>query len=138
MVAVYLDTIKRIVNHLVAFFLLYPTISTGFCLTQLLYVHYYRGLMKPTYSPYAPEPSVIMPACNEESGMLAFLARLHSALSTCFTDYEVIIVNDGSMDKIWALTSNAAARFSWLRCLHFMRNFGKEAAMDSASPAPNR
>ena len=77
----------------------------------------------------APELTLIIPACNEACGILTFLDQLHTALSGCCTDFEVVVIDDGSRDKTWALISDAAARFDWLHCLRFTRNFGKEAAI---------
>ena len=76
-----------------------------------------------------PELSVIVPAYNEAGGILAFLDSLHSALSSCCTDFEVLVIDDGSTDTTWPLVRDAATRFSWLHCLRFTRNFGKEAAL---------
>jgi len=76
-----------------------------------------------------PELSIIVPACNEASGILTFLDRLHTVLSGCCADFEVWVVDDGSRDDTWALVNGAASNFSWLHCLRFTRNFGKEAAI---------
>ena len=76
-----------------------------------------------------PELTVIIPAYNEASGILTFLERLQRALSGCCTDFEVLVIDDGSRDTTWSLVHGAAARYEWLRCLRFTRNFGKEAAV---------
>lgn len=76
-----------------------------------------------------PELTVIIPACNESSGILIFLEQLYSSLSTCCTDFEVLVVDDGSSDNTWSLVSGATSRFSRLSALSFTRNFGKEAAI---------
>ena len=76
-----------------------------------------------------PELTVIIPAYNEASGILTFLERLQSALTGCCTDFEVLVIDDGSRDTTWQLVHGAAARYGWLRCLRFTRNFGKEAAV---------
>lgn len=76
-----------------------------------------------------PELSIIVPACNEASGILTFLDRLHAVLSSCSAAFEVLVIDDGSRDQTWPIISDAASRFEWLRGLRFTRNFGKEAAI---------
>ena len=76
-----------------------------------------------------PELTVIIPACNEADGILIFLDQLHAVLAKCCSDFEVVLVDDGSKDDTWSLVADASLRFPWLRCLRFTRNFGKEAAM---------
>jgi polyisoprenyl-phosphate glycosyltransferase len=76
-----------------------------------------------------PEVSIIIPAFNEACGILTFLDRLQTVLSSCCADFEVVVIDDGSRDQTWALVSGAAAHSSRIRCLRFTRNFGKEAAI---------
>jgi glycosyltransferase involved in cell wall biosynthesis len=76
-----------------------------------------------------PELTVIIPACNEADGILIFLDQLHAVLAECCSDFEVVVVDDGSKDNTWSLVADVSVRLPWLRCLRFTRNFGKEAAM---------
>ena len=81
------------------------------------------------HSQNEPELTVIIPAFNEACGILTFLDLLQAALSGCCADFEVLVIDDGSRDETWPLVRDAASHFSWLRCLRFTRNFGKEAAV---------
>lgn len=76
-----------------------------------------------------PELTVIIPACNEARGILTFLDCLHTSVSGCCAEFEVVVVDDGSCDETWALLSAASANSGWLYGLRFTRNFGKEAAI---------
>jgi glycosyltransferase involved in cell wall biosynthesis len=76
-----------------------------------------------------PELTVIIPAYNEADGILTFLEHLHAALSDCCSDFEVVVIDDGSRDETWQLVHGAASRSDWLHAFRFTRNFGKEAAI---------
>ncbi len=43
-------------------------------------------------------------------------------------EYEVILVNDGSPDNSWALIEQFTARYSWVRGIRLMRNYGQHNA----------
>ena len=47
-------------------------------------------------SPFAPQVSVLLPAYNEEAGIVA---STHSLLDLRYPTHEVIVVNDGSTDS---------------------------------------
>ena len=79
--------------------------------------------------PETPELSIIIPAHNEACGILIFLEHLHTVLSACSTDFEVVVIDDGSRDESWMLINKAALQHDWLHALRFTRNFGKEAAI---------
>ena len=59
-------------------------------------------------SPFTPPVSIILPAYNEEAGVVA---SVHSLLDLRYPRYEVIVVNDGSLDgtgdwvQIWFATA---------------------------------
>lgn len=69
----------------------------------------------------APRTTVIIPAYNEEEGLLVVLSKLFSAIDDT---YEVIVVDDGSADA----TGEVAARFP-CRVLTHSANRGKGEAM---------
>jgi glycosyltransferase involved in cell wall biosynthesis len=75
------------------------------------------------------ELSVIVPAFNEAQGIAAFLERLFGVLRGCCERFDVWVVDDGSRDDTWQCLRSARERYSELRGLRFIRNFGKEAAL---------
>lgn len=74
--------------------------------------------------------SLIIPVYNEAACLPAFEAELASviALMNSYT-FEVIYVNDGSLDSSLDFIRTLSAQKSYVRYLSFSRNFGKEAAM---------
>jgi glycosyltransferase involved in cell wall biosynthesis len=52
------------------------------------------------------EVSVIIPAFNEEESLKDFIESLKSVLITTISDYEIIIVDDGSTDNTYPIVSN--------------------------------
>ena len=79
----------------------------------------------------APSPafSVLVPAFNEADNLAAFLARLIPVMEGLGRSFEVILIDDGSVDDTWARWSELSARDPRLRGLRFSRNFGKEIAI---------
>ena len=58
---------------------------------------------------YQPKVSVIVPAWNEEVGILA---TLHSILRNQYTNLEIIVVNDGSTDRSRQIVDNFIKKYS--------------------------
>ena len=79
-----------------------------------------------------PKVSIIIPVYNAEK----YLARcLESILNQDFTDYEVVLVDDGSTDGSCAICERYAAKYPWIVFLHkenggvsSARNLGLEFA----------
>ena len=73
-----------------------------------------------------PGISVIVPVYQAES----FLHRcLDSVARQTFSDWELILVDDGSTDGTWEEITKAAEQDPAVRGVSFSRNFGKEAAI---------
>src|SRR6516165_5687224 len=51
--------------------------------------------------PAAPSLSVVVPCYNEEPVLDALHARVSRACDGLGTDYEIVLVNDGSKDGTW-------------------------------------
>jgi glycosyltransferase involved in cell wall biosynthesis len=76
--------------------------------------------------------SIVIPAYNEERNLPLALARVATVLDTSELAYEVIVVDDGSVDGSWPLLQQRVLLDQWrerLRGVRFSRNFGKEAAI---------
>lgn len=77
-----------------------------------------------------PTISVIIPVYNAE----AFLADcIDSILSQSFTDFEIILVNDGSPDGSDRICDDYAAKFDCISVIH-QENQGQAAARNHALP----
>jgi len=75
-----------------------------------------------------PEISVVVPACNEATGLGHFHQRLAAALGEQ-QSWEVIYVDDGSTDGTLAVMQALQAGDSRIGVLSLSRNFGKETAI---------
>lgn len=72
------------------------------------------------------EVSIIVPAYNEVASVEPLLAELASRLGS---EYEVVLVDDGSTDGTYEAAVQAQARYPFLRVLRHNRNQGKTAAI---------
>jgi glycosyltransferase involved in cell wall biosynthesis len=66
---------------------------------------------------------------NSEQTLEALVDRLQPVLDRLATDYEVILVNDGSADKSWEKTCELARTRPWVRGINLMRNYGQHNAL---------
>lgn len=73
--------------------------------------------------------SVVVSVYNEEAVLEQFYREAERVLRTLSWDYELLFVNDGSMDGSPAILSRLAERDSRVKVVSFSRNFGHEAAM---------
>ncbi len=86
--------------------------------------------MTAQYEPRSAQPTIscVVPAYNEAENLSPLLTVLTATLDELTPRWEVIVVDDGSLD------GTVAALAPWLRrpgvrCLRLSRNFGKEAAL---------
>jgi undecaprenyl-phosphate 4-deoxy-4-formamido-L-arabinose transferase len=78
----------------------------------------------------APQLSVVIPVYNEEAVLPALFARLYPALDALGISYEVIFVNDGSIDRsAGLLREQFQKRPDVTRVILFNGNFGQHMAI---------
>ncbi|GAB4117131.1 MAG: glycosyltransferase family 2 protein [Roseiflexaceae bacterium] len=75
-----------------------------------------------------PYVSVVVPVYNEEESIPQLYERLTASLEGLGLPYEIIVADDGSRDRSFALLREYAARDERLRVVRFRRNFGQTAA----------
>lgn len=73
--------------------------------------------------------SVVVPVFNEAANVARFYHEITTALATIPYAYEVIFVNDGSVDTSQEILQAFAAEDPHVKVLEFSRNFGKEIAL---------
>lgn len=73
--------------------------------------------------------SVVMPAHNEELGLPNAVATISGVLESCVSDWEIVVVDDGSTDSTFDVVNALATQDSRVKGLQLSRNFGKEAAL---------
>ena len=70
-----------------------------------------------------------MPAYNSELSLPLLASRIQPVLETLATDYELILVDDASSDGTWSVIEGLARDHTWIRGVHFMRNYGQHNAV---------
>ena len=75
------------------------------------------------------ELSVVIPIYNEEGNIDHLHRELSEALEEIGREYEVIAINDGSMDRSFEMLNAVQARDARWHIIHFRRNFGQTGAM---------
>jgi glycosyltransferase involved in cell wall biosynthesis len=73
--------------------------------------------------------SVVTPVYNGEASIAELCRRLSDLLPQIATEYEIILVNDGSRDRSWEIISELSSRFATVRGLNLMRNYGQHNAL---------
>jgi dolichyl-phosphate beta-glucosyltransferase len=73
--------------------------------------------------------SIVVPAFNEEQRLPATLTRMRAYLDGRDEEYEVLIVDDGSIDNTLAMSRDVANDWPQLQVLALERNTGKGAAV---------
>jgi len=75
--------------------------------------------------------SVIIPVYNEEEVLWELYKRLNSILESMALNYEVIFVNDGSIDGSQKIIEQINKKNLNYKCLAFSRNFGHQIAISA-------
>jgi dolichol-phosphate mannosyltransferase len=73
--------------------------------------------------------SIVIPAFNEEAGLIPALQGLMDQMSADGLSPALILVDDGSSDATWERMLEAKSMFPGVVCVKLSRNFGKEAAI---------
>ncbi|MFI5143360.1 MAG: glycosyltransferase family 2 protein [Thermoanaerobaculales bacterium] len=74
------------------------------------------------------ELSVVIPVFNEEANIPELFRRLDAALSGLSGSHEIVMVDDGSTDRTWAMVGELAGRDPRVKGVRFSRNFGHQMA----------
>ena len=79
-----------------------------------------------------PELSVVIPAYNEAENLQALADELWGALESLGQTFEVIIVDDGSVDGTFEILKSLRQKYPGLEAIRLARNYGQTAAMAAA------
>jgi glycosyltransferase involved in cell wall biosynthesis len=73
--------------------------------------------------------SVVIPVFRGELTLPDLISRLEPVLRGITTNFELIMVNDGSPDQSWQVMCDLASRHAWIHNIDLMRNFGQHNAL---------
>ena len=77
-----------------------------------------------------PRISVVAPVFNEVRDTLnEFARRVSAAIESITSDYEIILVDDGSSNEAWEVICSLAATNSDIHGIRLARNFGQHVAI---------
>lgn len=76
-----------------------------------------------------PVYSVVIPVYREGYHIGQVLSLIKKELEALQSDYELIIVDDGSPDNTWDIIKGLSVDYPMLKALRLSRNFGKEYAL---------
>src|SRR3954466_3236736 len=76
-----------------------------------------------------PSASVVIPVYHSAEILPELIERLETVLAPAFAWFEVILVNDGSRDRSWAVIAELAGRHDWVTGIDLMRNYGQHNAL---------
>ena len=82
-----------------------------------------------------PSLSVFFPCYNEEGSIEALVNNSLAVLEEIGSDYEVIIVNDGSSDSTGSIVNAIATSNKRVKAVHHLKNKGYGAALQSGFKA---
>lgn len=73
--------------------------------------------------------SVVIPVYNEQEHIERSISNINQEMLKTGFNYEIIIIDDGSIDHTWLRINNLKSQIPQIRALKFSRNFGKESAL---------
>lgn len=73
--------------------------------------------------------SLTVPVYNEKDALLPLFDRVKTVMDDHGIPWEIIFVNDGSLDGSAEILDGLASRYPQVKVIHFRRNFGQTAAM---------
>jgi dolichol-phosphate mannosyltransferase len=77
-----------------------------------------------------PRLSIVAPCYNEEAGLEEFYRRMTSAAQeTAGADYELVLLNDGSSDRTWAIMADLVQRDRHVVAINLSRRHGHQLAI---------
>ena len=85
--------------------------------------------MSDSQNKYLPGISAVVPVFGSAGTIEVMVDRVSSALSGTGQSYELILVNDGSIDRSWETITRLARSRPWLRGISLMRNYGQHNAL---------
>ena len=73
--------------------------------------------------------SIVIPLFNEQDSLTELTESIQSIVLNQGLDYEIILIDDGSTDNSWSIITNICSKYSNIKGIRFLRNFGKSQAL---------
>lgn len=73
--------------------------------------------------------SVVIPVYNSQLSLPELVVRLQPVLEKLADNYELILVNDASIDQSWDVIYGLTAQYPWVQGINLMRNYGQHNAL---------
>jgi glycosyltransferase involved in cell wall biosynthesis len=80
-------------------------------------------------TPKAPQITVIVPLYNEDESLPELSAWIDRVMKANNFSYEVLLIDDGSKDRSWAVCGQICKENTNFKAFKFSRNYGKAAAL---------
>ena len=78
----------------------------------------------------SPRLSIVAPCYNEEAGLEEFYRRMTAAAqATVGSDYEFVLLNDGSSDRTWAIMTDLVRHDPHVVAVNLSRRHGHQLAI---------
>jgi undecaprenyl-phosphate 4-deoxy-4-formamido-L-arabinose transferase len=78
---------------------------------------------------YIHSISIVIPVFNSQEILRDLIVVLERELPKLSSQYEVILVNDGSLDKSWDIICQLTHEYCWIQSVDLMRNYGQHNAL---------
>ena len=76
-----------------------------------------------------PSLSIVIPVYNSEKSLPLLLDSLNKNLPEMASEYEVILINDGSQDRSWMVVQELVSKYKNVIGTNMMRNYGQHNAL---------
>ncbi len=73
--------------------------------------------------------SIVIPIFNSEDSLNDLVEDLALFLPELCSEYEVLLINDGSQDRSWEIISQLSELYPWVHGIKLLRNYGQHNAL---------
>jgi glycosyltransferase involved in cell wall biosynthesis len=73
--------------------------------------------------------SIVVPVYNSQDSLPILSDRLRNLFSAQSRNFELILIDDGSRDRSWPVICELSARFTHIRGIRMLRNYGQHNAL---------
>ena len=89
---------------------------------------YNSGTMQGNAVPITQSISIVIPALNEQAVLETVVRDIEKQVAASFTDFEIILIDDGSTDRTGQIMDNLARELPKVRAVHNPHNLGLGAS----------